>query len=106
MKNHHSPGSTLAMVAPQDLLSGDIVVVGDLTGVNFGDVVSGSTMQLNVEGVFTLPKDGTTIAAGGRVYATGTQGTATATVGTNKQLGFAVLAAAGGDSTVLVKLDR
>lgn len=56
MRNHIQPGDTLTLPAPRDLKSGDGAVVGSIFGVANGDAAEGQPADLDVVGVFALPK--------------------------------------------------
>lgn len=94
---------------------GDVVVVGSVVAVATSDIAANKLGSLAVDGVFKVPKITGAIAAGALVYwdptgnpVTGTAGSgaATGTIGTLKQMGYAALAAASGDSYVYVLLSR
>ena len=102
MKNYVQEGTVLTVVAPADVVSGQLVTVGSIVGVAAYDAKSGTEVEVRVEGVFSLPKTpGDAVAAGAPVKATAggvIDGAATAVVG------YAVAAAGSGTSVVNVRL--
>ena len=58
-------GKVLDYVAPADIKSGDVVVIGQLVGVALDDIASGETGPVQVEGVWELPKLDTAVIAQG-----------------------------------------
>ena len=56
MRNHVQPGNTLTLPAPRVLFSGDGAVVGSIFGVANSDADIGDPVDLDVVGVFELPK--------------------------------------------------
>lgn len=97
------PGKTLTIVAGSTIASGDPIQTGKLFGVALTDIATGASGEIGLEGVYTLTKDGTTIAQGADVYHDGTD--ATGDSAGNEHIGAANLAAAGGAGTVEVRLD-
>ena len=89
MKNFYSNGAVLDHVASADLTGGAPVVMGDSVGVAVGDIATGSTGAVAVEGVYEVAK------------ATGTAWTQGAAVDFDASAGaFTVgLSAASGDVT-------
>jgi predicted RecA/RadA family phage recombinase len=97
----YTPGSAVA--------AGDVVVIGELVGVAPRAIGANELGAVDVEGVFQFPKavlSTSALAAGAKVYWDAVNSVATATVGSNKQLGWVVLAAAAATTTVKVKLGR
>ena len=94
---------------------GDVVVVGEIVGVCVTDLADGEKGSLQVTGVFRFPKATGAITVGAKVYwdedgnpVTGDAGSgaATTTATSNKLAGYAVAAAASGDSYVDVWMAR
>ncbi|MBB5576376.1 MULTISPECIES: DUF2190 family protein [Rhizobium] len=56
MKNYIQEGDTLEMTAPTDVQSGDGVLVGKLFGVAAHSANQGERVNLDREGVYSLPK--------------------------------------------------
>lgn len=105
MKNHVQPGNTLTLPAPADVLSGAGVVVGSIFGVANGDALSGEPVDIDVVGVFTLPKvSALAIAIGDKVYWDDTNKLATKTASGNTAIGVATSVAANPSATVDVRL--
>jgi predicted RecA/RadA family phage recombinase len=106
MKNLIEDGLTLQYtVAGAAVKSGDLVVVGDVTGVAVTDGVVGETITLNCKGVYALPKaSGSAISQGVKIYWDATNSVVTTTATSNKQIGFAWSAAASADTVLSAKL--
>jgi predicted RecA/RadA family phage recombinase len=68
MRNYVQRGEVLTVLAPYDLLSGDGCLVGSLFGVSAYDVLTGGEAELNVVGVFQLPKGTGALDVGDPVY--------------------------------------
>ncbi len=65
MKNFVQPGNTITVIAPSNVTSGSLVIVGSIVGVATADAVTGAPVEISVEGVFTLPKSlGSALAQG------------------------------------------
>ena len=101
MKNYIQPGETLTVTAPGTTISGQLVVVGSIVGVANADAATGEAVEVDVEGVFELPKvSGDNITAGVKLYWNGTALTITAGTGSKPLVGFATEAAATGTTVV------
>ena len=76
---------------------------GRSDGARQRDIKTGKLGALAISGVYDFPKAtgaSTAIGVGVKLYFDSTNGVATATVGTNKQIGKSVAAAADADATV------
>jgi predicted RecA/RadA family phage recombinase len=103
MKNYVQSGEIITVTAPADCKSGDPVAVGSIFGVACYDAANGTDLELNTDGVFDLPKVTTdVIGQGDRLYFDSTAGKLTKTAGTGSKplVGFAVVAAGNGVTTV------
>ena len=103
----YTPGSAVT--------AGDVVVLGSIVGVATNDIAANAKGSLTIDGVFKVPKITGAISVGTKLYwdpagtpVTGdaSSGAATATAGSLKVMGYAVLAAASGDSYVYIDLQR
>lgn len=105
MKNYIQMGAALAFVAGANIVSGQGVLAGGFFGIATGDVASGATGTIQVEGVFSIAKaTGVTFAANDRVYWDDTAKKVTTVSSGNRLIGVAT-AAAGSSATALdVKL--
>lgn len=106
--NHWQPGRVLDVTngSGADVLSGDLVLIGEVAGVALVDIPAGSVGSVQIEEVFILPKTASeAIAAGTAVYLDATTKTLTATATDNTRVGVAVYAAGADDATVKVKLN-
>lgn len=105
MKNHVQSGNTLTFAAPATVLSGGVVIQGSIIGVANGDALITEPVDVDVVGVFALPKvSALAIAIGDLVYWDATASLVTKTAASNKKLGYATEAAANPSATVNVRL--
>jgi predicted RecA/RadA family phage recombinase len=112
MKNFVQTGDIVAVPAPADVTSGDMVVVGSLFGIAATDAASGDAVEIATEGVFTLPKvSAQAWTVGARIYwdaATGKATTAANDGGTPATafvaIGHAVAGASNPSATGTVRL--
>lgn len=109
-QNHIACGDILPYVAGATITSGQPVLAGDLLGVALAGGVSGDTISLAVEGVFSIAKrtHATTaaMAQGSKVYwdAANSRLDNTDNTGANKHVGWAYETAASTAATVNVRL--
>lgn len=104
-RNYVQPGDVLTIPAPAAVLSGGVVIAGDIKGIAQGDAAAGAPVDVATRGVWELPKvAANTFALGGKVYWDGTAGLATSTASGNTLLGAAVEAAPADTATVKVRL--
>lgn len=102
-------GASIDYTPGVDVPAGNVVVQADLVGVAKLDILAGKLGALAVEGVFDFAKStagGSALAAGTTVYWDNVAKVATATVGTNKQIGKVVKAAVDADTTVRVRMNQ
>lgn len=105
MKNHVQRGDTLTIPATAAVQSGGVVVAGAIVGVANGDAASGIPVDVDVTGVFNLPKvSALAIAVGDVVYWDATAGLVTKTASGNSKMGYASEAAANPSASVNVRL--
>lgn len=104
MATNHVAGSidSVDHVAASDITSGDVVEMSNVTGVALGTVPTGDAVAVAVTGTFALPKGAITLAQGATVDWDGSE--VIATLGS--KIGYARSAAASGDATVDVTLER
>lgn len=106
MNNFIQNGDVLTVIAPADVVSGQIVKVGQLIGVAVTDAKSGDPVEIKRKGVFDLPKATGALTAGDPLYYDGSAKKLTKTKATGLTLvGVAHLGAASGDATVRALLD-
>ncbi|WP_336966849.1 DUF2190 family protein [Brevundimonas aurantiaca] len=106
MRNFVQPGRTLTLPAPAAVKSGDGVLIGSIFGVANGDAAPGEAVDLDVEGVFTLPKvSALAIAPGDKVYWVATDKAVSKTASGNTLIGVATTAAANPSASVNVRLN-
>ena len=95
------------MTAPANTISGQLVVVGSLIGVAAFDAATGADVEIDTEGVFSLPKVVTDVVTqGAKLYwATATSNlTITPGTGSKPLVGLATAAAGNGAATVACRL--
>lgn len=106
MRNHVQPGRTLTLPAPYDVKSSEGVIVGSIFGVANGDAAAGEDVDLDVEGVFDLPKvSALAIAPGDKVYWIAADKAVSKTASGNMLIGVATTTAANPSATVNVRLN-
>lgn len=105
MKNFVQPGRVVTAIAPADVSSGDLVVVGTLFGVAATDAKSGEPVEIVTEGVFTLAKTSAQAwTQGVKVYWDSENKVLTTTASTNLFIGHAVIGAANPSASGVVRL--
>lgn len=105
MKNFVQQGVNLTVPAPAAILSGDVVVIGDLHGVASINAAEGADLVFVTEGVFELPKvAANAFAIGSKVYYDSVAKLVTTTASGNTLIGVAVTVAAATTGSVNVKL--
>lgn len=105
MKNFVQNGVNLTLPAPANILSGEVVIIGDIHGVAAINAAEGADLDVVSEGVFQLPKVAANVfAIGGKVYYDLATKLVTTTAGGNTLIGTAVTVAAANTGTVNVKL--
>ena len=88
MKNFIQPGDTLDVTAAANVVSGQFVIMGALSGVATTTAVAGTTFALKTTGVFELPKLTTEAwTVGAKVYWDATNLWATIVAGSNALIG-------------------
>lgn len=65
MKNFIQDGHAMTHVAAADLVSGQVVRIGNLLCIAAGDIATGATGEMATEGVFTVPKVSAAVIAQG-----------------------------------------
>jgi len=107
MRNFVQKGEAITVAAPANVVSGQGVLVGDLFGVAITAASSGALVEIQTEGVVSLPKAAGSIGAGVRVFWDNSGGRVTTTAGANRCIGWHIgtTANAAADGTpLLVKL--
>jgi predicted RecA/RadA family phage recombinase len=107
MTNYIQEGKTITVTAPAAVTSGQYVTVGAIRGVAAYDAAQGGAVEVETEGVFTLPKvTADAVAAGDLIYWDAVAGKVTNTAGTGAKplVGVAIAAAGNGATSVDVKL--
>lgn len=65
MDNFVQRGKVLSFTAAADLLAGQVLVLGNTIGVVAADVANGGAGELNITGVYTVPKVSAAVIAVG-----------------------------------------
>lgn len=105
MRNYVQQGRTLTIPAPAAVSSGGVVVAGAIAGVANGAAGIGQLVDVEVEGVFVLPKVAAlAIAIGDVVYWDATNKLVTKTASGNAKLGVATTVAPNPSAVVSVRL--
>lgn len=99
-------GDVIEVVAGEDgIKSGDVLLLGDLTGVALIDAAEGETATVSLEGAAQLPKKtGEAWTQGQKVYFDPAAKTFTTTAGTLTHGGWAFENALAADTVGVVKL--
>ena len=106
MRTYIQSGHTLTLTAPDDLASGEGVLVGAIFGIAAHDALAGFPVETTTVGVFDIAKaTGQAWAVGDRLFWDASEGQATTTATDNTLIGAAVLAAAAGDTVGRVRLN-
>jgi len=106
-KNHVQAGATMPWTngTGSDVLSGDVVVVGNFVGVALGDIADGAAGELAIGEVWEVPKNNAlVIAQGDAVYWDVADGEINKTAEDNYYAGLAFAGATETATTVKVKL--
>lgn len=99
--NYVQPGDVITMVAPGNVLSGELVQVGDLCGVAQSDALVGANVEVGMKGIYDLAKAAVAINFGDKVY--NDSGDIT-NVESGKAIGVSVETVDGGAANVKVLL--
>ena len=108
MKNWIQDGDKLDYTAPSNVVSGQLVQIGNLHGVAVADIASGEVGAVKLEGVYSLLKltgasaDACTL--GGPVYFSSGSVSGSDSSGTRKLVGHSIEVAAQAITTVKVRL--
>ena len=98
-----------------DITGGDVTIINGIATIAEIDIASGEQGAIVYCGQFKVPKDTSVFALGDPVYwnasgspvtGTASSGAATTTIGANTFMGFAIAAAATGDSEVITNLQQ
>ena len=102
----YQDGKRIDIVQSGDIDSGDIVVIGELIGVQTNQIKKDEKGSVAVSGVFqVVKKSADTFTAGQKVYWDNTLKQATSTASGNTLMGITVDQAGSSDSNVLVKIN-
>ena len=102
----YQDGKRIDIVQSGDIDSGDIVVIGELIGVQTNQIKKDEKGSVAVVGVFNVQKKAAdTFTAGQKVYWDNTLKQATSTASGNTLMGITVAQAGSSHSTVRVKIN-
>lgn len=105
MRTHVQPGRTITLPAPYDVEPDEGVIVGSIFGIANNRAATGDDLDLDVEGVFDVPKvSALAIDIGDVVYWVAADKAVSKTATGNKKIGYATTAAANPSATVNVRL--
>lgn len=107
-RNYVHNGETMTVIAPANVNSGDLVVIGQMFGVAQASAASAANVAIRTGGVHTLRKlngVSTSIAAGANVYWDATNSNATFSATSNTRIGLAAIAASNTDTSITVRLN-
>src|SRR3974390_2875721 len=104
MKNFVQEGDVLTVTAAAAVSGGDVVIIGDLAGIACTDAAIDESVEVNMEGVYTLPKAAGAVTQGAKLYWDSENKVVTTTAGSNAALGHAAYAADAAGPTVQVRL--
>lgn len=106
MKNYLQEGSTLSITAPRTLLGGAMVSVGMLAGVAVHDAATGTPVEIETKGCFSIAKTaGQAWAVGDPIYLITATGICTSAATGNLYVGVAIEAAASADTIGSIRLN-
>ncbi len=106
MRNFVQRGDTLTVPAPREVTSGEGVIIGSIFGVANEDAIATAPVDLDVEGVFSLPKVAAlAIGVGDVVYWDDAARLVTKTAGSNTRIGVATEAVLNPSPSVSVRLN-
>lgn len=110
MKNYVSSGQTMDVVAPANVASGSLVVVGQMFGVALTSAASGASLAIQTGGVYSgLPAinaAGTSATAGTNAHWDAANNQVTVSATSNLKVGVFALPKANTDTSVTVRLNE
>lgn len=107
-KNHIQEGKVMTWTngTGSDVSAGDVVLVTNRIGIALGDIANGAKGELAIEEVWEIDKAAPlVIDQGDLVYWDAADGNVNKTATDNTLAGFAFVAAASADTTVMVKIN-
>ncbi|MCU0909802.1 MAG: DUF2190 family protein [Rhodobacteraceae bacterium] len=97
MKNFVQPGDAITVAAPANVNAGAGVLIGSLFGVALTTALSGASVEIQTTGVVDITKAPSQAwTVGALIYWDAANNRATNVASTNKLIGLAVAAVAGG----------
>lgn len=107
-RNFVHNGNIPTVLAPWNVNSGDVVIIGQMFGIAQSSAASGANVAIQTGGAHTLRKlngASTSIAAGANCYWDNTNSNVTFSATSNTRLGVALVAAANADVSITVRLN-
>lgn len=106
MKNFVQPGDVLTVIAPADVASGDLVLVGSLFGIATASAKAGAELEVTAGGVYDLPKvSAQAWTQGAALYWDPAAKLVTSVAGALTKIGVAAVAAANPSAAGRVRLN-
>lgn len=106
MKNYLQEGSTLPITASRAVLAGAMISAGMLAGVAVHDAATGTAVEIETKGCFSIAKTtGQAWAVGDPIYLITATGICTTAKTGNLFVGVAIEAAASADTTGSIRLN-
>ena len=104
--NYIQKGDVLVYTATtKNIASGDLVIIGAISGVAKTDIVIGGTGSVHITGVYSLPKANEAITQGSKVYWSSANNNVTIIKTDNVLIGVAVNNTISSESQVHVLLN-
>lgn len=105
MRNYIQPGVNLTLPAAADIKSGEVFILGAITGIAAGDALEDEMVDVVTSGVFSVDKVGAeSFDVGDPVYFATATKLATSTASGNVHIGTCVKIAVSGSASVETKL--
>ncbi|MGN0847883.1 MAG: DUF2190 family protein [Kiritimatiellia bacterium] len=100
-------GESIDYTPTEDIAAGDVVVFGKIRGIAKLDIKAGTLGALALTGIYEMVKGDAAFSAGDIVgWDSGNQKIVAASTAGCTKIGYVVADAAGGDATVLVRLQQ
>lgn len=107
MKNYIQPGKVMPFVAAAAAESGECVAIGAIIGISANKVAIGETLQLNIGGVYEVPKvSAEAWTIGQKLYRVTASGLISTSLTSAVACGVAAEAAANPSATGVVRFNE
>jgi predicted RecA/RadA family phage recombinase len=107
-KNFHKPGEVMTVTAAANVVSGQLVVIGQMFGVATYSANTGEKVELRTGGVWKFDKTNAasqSVAEGANVYWDATNLKTTVSATSNTRIGVAAYAVTNTDTSIYVRLN-